>query len=249
VSLPSNSLVKVAVLLLAALSGYAVLFWPEDQLEFVELSSAPGFRELVVETGRPGNSQPWTVGLPDLRRNAPKGESADLCDLLFEGLPRNSHAGGPLRVVYFSDYRCPYCRTLSERLSDIESTGKIQTIYKEWPVLGESSVLAARAALAAGKQGHYEAFHRRLMGSRLVPTQSYIEVLANELNLDVPRLVKDIWADSVSAALQRSDRLAFELGLTGTPALVVGRTIVRGEINPSRLERLISLEAESKRAC
>ena len=68
-----------------------------------------------------------------------------------------------VRVITFFDYRCPYCRTLTKILSRMQSDNNFQIIFKEWPILSESSVLAARAALAADKQDHYGAFHKRLM--------------------------------------------------------------------------------------
>ena len=76
----------------------------------------------------------------------------------------------------FLDYRCPYCKKLTNILAKMQTD--IRTVYKEWPILGDSSLLAARAALAANKQGKYLAFHTRLMNSRLIRTAPYIEEIA-----------------------------------------------------------------------
>ena len=83
------------------------------------------------------------------------------------------------------------------------------------------------------------------MESRFVPTPEYIEALAAELKLDLSKFREDMSAEDISSEIQRSATLASEFGLVGTPALIVGRTVVRGPIPRSKLERLIEIEALS----
>ena len=119
---------------------------------------------------------------------------------------------------------------------------KIRIVYKEWPILGESSVLAANASLAADKQGKYLEFHARLMNSRLIPTIAYINEIAVDLGINKSQLLRDMTSEITAHALERTSELASALGLVGTPALVIGRTIVQGEISRRVLERLIDDE-------
>ena len=125
----------------------------------------------------------------------------------------------------FLDYRCPYCKKLTNIMSKMQADN-VRIIYKEWPILGDSSVLAARAGLAADKQGKYIAFHTRLMNSRLIPTIAYIEEIAIELGMNPSQLREDMKSGSTTLSIQRTSALASALSLIGTPALVVGRTIV-----------------------
>ena len=118
----------------------------------------------------------------------------------------------------------------------------LRIVYKEWPILGDGSVLAARAGLAADKQGKYPAFHTRLMNSRFIPTVAYVEGIAAELGLDLAQLRVDMNSAATMLAIQRTSALASALHLVGTPVLVVGRTIVQGEITRKQLERLIDNE-------
>jgi protein-disulfide isomerase len=143
-------------------------------------------------------------------------------------------------VVQFFDYRCPYCRTLTKLLSEMQE--RVRIVYKEWPILGTSSKLAARAALAAAKQDRYFAFHKRLMNSRFIPTAAYIDALAVELGINQAQLLEDMNASDTGDALQRNAVLASELGFSGSPGLVVGRTIVQGAIRQRQLESLIDNE-------
>ena len=121
---------------------------------------------------------------------------------------------------------------------------KARIVYKEWPILGDSSVLAAQAGLAADKQGKYLAFHTRLMNSRLIPTVAYIEEIAADLGMNRSQLRMDMNSVITAHAIQRTSALASTLSLVGTPALVVGRTIVQGEITRRELERLIENETQ-----
>src|SRR6202008_4197318 len=70
---------------------------------------------------------------------------------------------GDVSVVEFFDYRCPYCKQVEPALEALLGQDKkLRFVYKEFPVLGPDSVTAARAALAAHKQGKYDAMHRAL---------------------------------------------------------------------------------------
>ena len=238
------------------LSGYVATTWRANGLDFVRSSSPLGYRELLLQGGGLPTSQLLTVGLNNSGGAGSVTEKIDpqkLCTLLFDdpSSPRVGSDDSAIRMVTFFDYRCSYCRTLTKIISDLQSSGKFQVIYKEWPILGESSELAARAALAADKQGQYIALHKRLMDSRLIPTPQYIEALAKDLKLNVPQLLGDMGREEISASIQRSTALAAEFRFAGTPALVVGRTIVRGAITRAQLEQLIELEAVSdlKSAC
>ena len=80
------------------------------------------------------------------------------------------------------------------------------------------------------------------MNSRLIPTATYIDEIAVALGLNQSQLRLDMNSAATTLAIQRTSALASALGLLGTPALVVGRTMVQGEITQSQLERLIENE-------
>lgn len=219
-----------------------------ERLSFRPVATPEGFRELVLQTP---SSPPdaFLAGLPrgddETSADLSDGTSLSVCDALFRdpASPAVGSAESTLNIVEFFDYRCPYCKVLSELLTDIQkSEPRVRVIYKDWPILSKSSVLAARAALAAANQGKYIAFHRRIMMARLIPTLAYIEEVAKRLGLDLAQLHEDMAADETTRTLGRNARLASALGLIGTPALVVGRTIVQGVITHAQLDRLIEIE-------
>jgi len=102
--------------------------------------------------------------------------------------------------------------------------------------------LAAQAALAAKRQDAYVAFHKRLMRTPFGTTPEYLDVLAEDIGVDGARLRADMASEDVRRELRESSALADIFAFVGTPALVVGRTIVQGEIGDARLKRLIERE-------
>ena len=77
-------------------------------------------------------------------------------------------------------------------------------------------------------------------------TEAYVNSLASDLNLDTKKLRKEMYMPEITNALQRNALLASALGLIGTPALVVGRTIVQGAVTKRELKYLFDLEASTK---
>jgi predicted DsbA family dithiol-disulfide isomerase len=234
--------VIITVLFAGCLSFW---IWRSPNLEFRERGSPRGFRELVLEAESSGFDP--ILGLPPNVSGVSKDDRAKLavgsvCDALFRD-PNSPAVGSPhnkVHVVQFFDYRCPYCRTLTKFFAEMQD--RVRIVYKEWPILGTSSKLAARAALAAAKQDRYRPFHMRLMNSRFIPNTAYIDALAVELGINQVQLLEDMNASDTDNALQRNAALASELGFSGTPGLVVGRTIVQGAIRRRQLESLIENE-------
>jgi protein-disulfide isomerase len=221
---------------------------PPPKLEFRDRSFPQGFRDLVLES----TSSQFDPLFGLQQSAASKLDAREVCDALFRdhNSPAFGNRDSQVQIVAFLDYHCPYCKKLTTIMSKMQADN-LRIVYKEWPILGDDSVLAARAGLAADKQGKYLAFHTRLMNSRLIPTAAYIEEIAVELGMNELQLRMDMNSASTTLAIQRTSALASALGLIGTPALVVGHTVVQGEITRSQLERLIDneLHLQSPKVC
>lgn len=246
----ANPSKKVLIFLCAALAviaaGTAYRFLPLDtttELEFRPRSFPPGMRDLVLEQGiTPFNSALTPRQLERIGERV-RPNPSQICRALFSDVssPSLGASDHPVQVVTFLDYRCPYCKTLSNIISAMHD-GSARFVFREWPILGDASLLSARAALAADMQGKYVPFHNRLMNSRLIPTPALIDSIATDLGLDVKKLNTDMNAETITQALGRNAALATALGLSGTPVLVVGRTVVQGEVTRRQLEKLIADE-------
>ena len=154
---------------------------------------------------------------------------------------------GDVTIVEFFDYHCPYCKQAAPSLAEVlaEDPG-VRIVYKEYPILGPDSLVAARATLAARNQGHYIAFHDTLMALRGRLDKGTIMQVAAEVGLDVKRLEEDMKAPEITAAIERTDQLAKALGIQGTPSFVIGEAVHVGVMDVTRLEAAI---AEARTNC
>jgi protein-disulfide isomerase len=148
---------------------------------------------------------------------------------------------GDVTVIEFFDYRCGYCRQVAGMLLDtVEDDGNVRLIMKEYPILGQNSVIAARAAIASAMQGKYRPYHTALMTELKEVDREGVLKLAEQMDLDTEQLQADMRSATVERELQRTFALAEALQIGGTPAFIVGDTLVPGALDRSRLERLIA---------
>jgi protein-disulfide isomerase len=155
--------------------------------------------------------------------------------------PVGGNVAGDVTVVEFFDYACPHCKTVDAAVKQlVREDPNVRLVYKELPVLGEASVTAARAALAAREQGKYYALHDALMTSTVPLSDPVVYRLAAQVGLDVDRLKRDMASGPVTAALKKNYSLAETLGVHGTPAFIIGDELVPGAVPLARLKQLVA---------
>ena len=148
---------------------------------------------------------------------------------------------GDVTVVEFFDYNCPYCRRAKPEIRAlIEEDPNVRLVYREWPILGEGSVFAAKAALAARAQGKYEDFHWAMMAIDGRANEASVMRVAEDVGLDLDQLRKDMEAPDVAEHIETSMRLTQALGFNGTPSFVIGDALVPGFVEEERLSDLVS---------
>ena len=154
--------------------------------------------------------------------------------------PVGGNPNGDVTIVEFFDYRCGFCKRVAPVVDDmLAKDKKIRIIYKEFPVLGPNSVLAARAALASRAQGKYLAFHKALMYAKISYDEASIMKIAAKVGIDTARLKKDMQAPGIQAYIVKTRALARSLGIRGTPAFVIGDQLFPGALKSAQLARMI----------
>jgi protein-disulfide isomerase len=154
---------------------------------------------------------------------------------------------GNVTMVEFFDYNCGFCkRAMSDMLDLIKSDGNLKFVLKEFPVLGEGSVEAARVAVAARMQDtsgkKYVEFHQKLLGGRGGADKMHALAVAKEVGFDMPRLERDMGSDEVKKTIEENMKLAEALGVSGTPSYVVGEEVVVGAVGLDALREKINAE-------
>lgn len=155
--------------------------------------------------------------------------------------PVVGNPNGDVTIVEFSDYQCPYCKRAHTTVKSVlAADNKVKLVFKDLPILGEPSRIAALAALAARAQDKHVAMHDALMESGGKLDRDRIMQIAASVGLDVARLQKDMEDPKLKEIIERNMALASALGVRGTPAFVIGNQFVPGAVDADTLKRLIS---------
>jgi protein-disulfide isomerase len=150
-------------------------------------------------------------------------------------------AAAGVTVVEFFDYRCGFCRKAESTIVKMmASHPDVQFVFKEFPILGPDSLLAAKAGLAAHKQGGYLKFHQALMALPGPITMDAIEKLAGKQGLDVAKLKANMESPEVQEILERNKTLAQQVGVSATPTFFVNSELVPGAMDAPAFEALIA---------
>jgi protein-disulfide isomerase len=154
--------------------------------------------------------------------------------------PVGGNAQGDVTVVEFFDYNCPYCRQVAPVIEQaVADDPQLRIVYKEFPILGPDSLFAAKAALAAARQGKYGEFHKALYGVKSRVTEAVVMKVAAGIGLDMTRLKSDMQQPDIEGSISRNAELAQALGITGTPGFVVGDRIFPGATDLETMKKLI----------
>ncbi|MEC7794404.1 MAG: DsbA family protein [Pseudomonadota bacterium] len=210
--------------------------------ELEPMADPAGFRKANVGPSSSGFNPLVGVGEPNDAPALPIEETRlTICESLF---PEATANPGVVPIASFADYYCPFCRIQTKNLAALSTqlAGRVSMHWHELPLLGETSMLAARAALAAKKQGAYVAFQERLMSSPFQATEAYLEALSTSIGVDHAKLASDMNSEAIRAEIQTSSALAQIFGFIGTPALVVGRTVIQGQISNAALKKIVEIE-------
>lgn len=150
---------------------------------------------------------------------------------------------GAITLVEFFDYNCTYCRrAVSDMSALLDANPDLRVVMKEFPILSEGSVEAARISVAVKELApdKYLDFHRELFSRPGQASATKALEIATDLGLDTDALRIAAKAQDVTAGLQEVHQLATDLGISGTPSYVIGQEIVPGAIGYDGLQAKVS---------
>lgn len=143
-------------------------------------------------------------------------------------------------VVEYFDYNCGWCkRALNEVTKLTEADKKVRVVMKEFPIFGEHSEFAARAALASKAQGKYWDFHVAMMKEQRV-TKDNVMQIAERVGLDVAKLKAEMEDPKYAEAIKETQQVATSLGIEGTPGFIVDSQINPGYVPADRLQQMVA---------
>lgn len=155
-------------------------------------------------------------------------------------------ASAPLvTIVEWSDFQCPFCGTFAQMLDELVANypEDVRVVFKQKPLpMHPNAVTGARAALAAGKQGHFWAMHDRLFGDRSHMTRDDVIGHARALGLDVDAFVAAFDDPATAARVEDDERAGAMLGVRGTPSCFINGIAFSGAPKPEVLAQIIERE-------
>lgn len=147
---------------------------------------------------------------------------------------------GDVTLVMFTDYACGYCRS---SVPDVDrllaSDPHLKVVWREIPILGPGSEIAAKASLAAAQQGAFRDFHQRMFASGR-PDPAKVAAVLQSLKLDAGRLQRDAASPAVVAELRKNLELAGKIDESlATPTFVVNGQMLKGAVGYDALKQAI----------
>lgn len=157
---------------------------------------------------------------------------------------------GDVTLVEFLDYRCGFCKRAFPEVEELlASDGNIRFVVKEFPILGEASVLASRYAIAAkilAGDEVYKELHDNLMVWNGDINEAALARASRGLDLDHEAVLDKMNDDDVSEIIQKNRELGSILQIQGTPTFIVGDAFIRGYAELEQMREIVRLVREEQ---
>ena len=162
-------------------------------------------------------------------------------------LPVAGNPNGDVTVVEFFDYNCGYCKKALNDITTLMDRDKnVKFVFVEMPILGRTSELAAKWALAAQKQDAYMEYHIGLMKNRGPLNELSFLNIAKKIGLDVEQLQKDAASDEIANKVKEKSKKASQMGISGTPAFIIDGKLYAGYVGLEKMEDAIKNAREGQ---
>jgi protein-disulfide isomerase len=157
----------------------------------------------------------------------------------------NGSTDAPIRIVEFSDFECPYCRSAEKTVQAVlaKYAGKVSLAYRDFPLssIHPGAQGAAEASRCAADQGKYWAYHDRLLASPSLAVAKLKE-LAREVSLDQKKFDACVDGGSKRAAVDSDAQEGRLAGVSGTPAFFINGIPLVGAQPAAAFEKIIEEE-------
>lgn len=168
--------------------------------------------------------------------------------------PNSPVAGNPdgdIVVVEFFDYNCGFCKRVLPSVNKLlEEDSNVKVVFKEFPILSENSRLISKYALAVNQvdSEKYYDFHSAMMKAKGSQSENALQKLAETLGLDAEKVKEAANSIEVNRQLMANNELGKGIGVSGTPAFIIGTRLVPGAIEYDQLKKIIAEEREKAKS-
>ena len=158
----------------------------------------------------------------------------------FNKLPFIGNKKSELLLIEFIDYNCGYCKKTIKTINKlIEKIDDLKIVFIDFPILSETSMLAAKASLAANNQNVYFAYHSKLLEHIGPINEALLLSFARELNLNLPLFKNDMLSKEIESKIKNNIEIARSINVRGTPTFLFKDYILAGAYEYEKLDSII----------
>ena len=168
--------------------------------------------------------------------------------LYYEDLIRNDYLflgnkNGKDIIIEFFDYNCGYCLKFHQQvISVLNEDQNTKLVVMQMPILGENSITLSKIAIAASFQNKFEEVHSYLYSPERKSKMADILGDLFLMNIDITQLEKDINSEEVAKVILSHEQFVNEFKFNGTPAIIIGETIIPGYIEKDKIIEILENE-------
>lgn len=190
---------------------------------------------LFYQQGSPAvlSTQDSSTISPQNNSSVPPQNNSDVSEqaLINNGSPILGDPNAKITIVEWGDYQCTYCHlfhqdTKDQLIQEYVDTGKVNFVFRDFPLNGPDSVFAAEAAYCAGDQGKYWQYHDELYnnwgGERTGwVTQKSLDTFATDTGLDLVQFDQCLDGNKYESKVLDNQRFGQEIGIDATPSFII----------------------------
>ena len=222
-----NLLFKIVAIIAFAMAGFSL--WQQNNLRSIILD--------VIKSEPEALSEVTIQGFERIRRKSiEEGKVAQQKKIIEKksdlessvDTPFVGQKDAPIVIVEFMDFRCGYCRSAAENLTEfLKKNPDVRVNIKFLPILGDESAKIAVYALLANQKGKFNEFYKKMMQS-VFPDEIAALSILESLNIKTKTKLAAKQKEQVMQSIVADSQLAQELDISATPSFVVGDEVVVG---------------------
>ena len=202
------------------------------------------------------SGEPASTTAPKRSANQQQNQNstpADMARRVADDVTAQGAVDAPVVMIEYADYRCPFCGlfardTLPPLIEKYVDSGDLRIEWRDLPVFGEQSQLAAVAGRAAGEQNKFWEFNKAVFD--IAPERGHADLTRDQLisiaeQVGVPDLKQfdaDLDSPELAQAVDQDAQEAASLGATGTPSFLINGTPFVGAQPLEVFEKTIDAE-------
>ncbi len=159
----------------------------------------------------------------------------------YNNLPNTGNTEGNIIIMEFIDYNCGYCKKTLKTINKlIKKYQNIKFVFIDFPILSETSLLAAKAAIAAFNQNLYFEYHSALLNNRKNIDETYLLELAKSFNLSLDKFKSDMESEKTNIIIEKNIEFAKNLNIRGTPTFIINKKVYPGAYDMKKIEDILN---------